>query len=166
MHNTSLVERCKSLPKIYCLYIQNKDPTPTTATTSTCIDHVISQNFVETVTLTDKISDHSPIEVKLNEINPQITTKEKSFRRNYKCFENVNVLLRFLFLLNHLLGKIEKTLSVDEKIDKLISALNISIDRFAPLTAYKIKSGTWVDKNCHKVRREKEPSIQKFGEKP
>ena len=166
MHNTSLAERYKNLLKTYGLYIQNKDPTRTTATTSTCIDHVISQNFVETVTLNDKISDHSPIEVKLNEINPQITTKEKSFRRNYKCFENVNVLLRFIFLLNHLLGKIEKTLSVDEKIDKLISALNISIDRFAPLTAYKIKSGTWVDKNCQKMRRKKNQAYKNLVKNP
>ena len=65
--NNNQVKNYKNLLEIYGLQVDNLEPTRLTATTSTCIDQMISNSQYEDKTIESNISDHFPILTLLDE---------------------------------------------------------------------------------------------------
>ena len=110
--NNNQVKNYKNLLENFGLQVNNLEPTRVTTTTSTCIDHMISNSQYENKTIGSNISDHFPILTLLDEKvcpsamdaqNKKITT----WVRNYTFLKNYFVSIRYLFFLNHMLQKIE-----------------------------------------------------------
>ena len=65
--NNNQVKNYKNLLENFGLQCNNLEPTRVTATTSTCIDHMISNSQYENKTIESNISDHFPIFTLLDE---------------------------------------------------------------------------------------------------
>ena len=95
----------------YDLAVQNSEPTRVTPQSKTCLDHFISSNPTDTITLKTTISDHytilGKIPLKYHKTNESV--RPKVIMRDLRNIKNENA-LNFLFLLNHKLEKNLKSL--------------------------------------------------------
>ena len=105
--NNNQVKNYKNLLENFGLQYNNLEPTRVTATTSTCIDHMISNSQYENKTIESSISDHFPILTLLDEkVCPSVmdaqNKKITTWVRIYTFLKKYFVLIRSLFFLNHI----------------------------------------------------------------
>ena len=131
-----------------------------TATTSTCIYHMISNSQYENKTIESNISDHFPILTLLDEkVCPSVkdaqNRKITTWVRNYTFLKNYFVLIRYLFFLNHMLQKIEFHWSIDKKLQTITESFHVALDRFAPYKKINFLKNSWINKNVKSKDRKK-----------
>ena len=88
----TLVESCdlskyKNLLTCYSLSVRNFLPTRVTATSATCLDHVIPNYRVNTKTFTLTISDHYAVEMELEFCSAINRTNDNIFKT--RCLQNL-----------------------------------------------------------------------------
>ena len=158
--NNNQLKNYKNLLENLGLQVNNLEPTRVTATTSTCVDHMISNSQYENKTIESNISDHFPILTLLDEKgcpsvmdaqNKKITT----WVRNQSFLKNNFVLIRYLFFLNHMLQKIEFHWSIDKKLQTITENFHVALDRFAPYKKINFSKKSWINKECRKQRQKK-----------
>ena len=145
----TLVESCdlskyKNLLNCYSLSVRIFLPTRVTATSATCLDHVITSYPVNTKILKLTISDHYAVEMELEFCSAMNKTDDIIFKT--KCLQNLKgpKALNFLFLLDQKLRLIDETCEVNEHALKMTQAIQSCVNRFAPEKTRKFKQGTWI----------------------
>lgn len=124
---------------------QNNEPTRVTATSSTCIDHLITSYQVENKTIKSTISDHYSVMGEIPGIltAPELNEIRTTNVRNLKKIKGENS-LNFLFLLDQKLKKLDP--NCGHYVQNISKTTMECVDRFAPLTTVKIKqySNDWI----------------------
>ena len=110
--------------------IQNNEPNRKTNLTSSCIDHIITDDDLVCETYEISISDHYPISSKIPFWVHYIDQERIIKYRNLNQMTDQK-LLNFLFLLDQNLKK-KSTESVDGKIQFLVSTIMQTLNRYAP----------------------------------
>ena len=169
--NNNQVKNYKNLMENFGLQVNNLEPTRVTATTSTCIDHMISNSQYENKTIESNKSDHFPKLTLLDEkVCPSVMDAQNKkitiWVQNYTFLKNSFVSIRYLFFLNHMLQKIEFHWSIDKKLQTITESFHVALDRFAPYKKINFSKKSWIDKECQKQRQEKNQLFKQWIKRP
>ena len=110
---------------------QNFEPTRVTATSSTCLDHVITSYQVKTETIQTTMSDHFTVLGTIPGVffNEPVISEEKIYRRDLRSIKGDQA-LNFLFLLDQKLKKLDQ---LDKLVfEKITETIMFCVDKFAP----------------------------------
>ena len=109
---------------------QNFEPTRVTATSSTCLDHVITSYQLKTETIQTTMSDHFTVLETIPGVffNEPVISEEKIYRRDLRSIKGDKA-LNFLFLLDQKLKKLDQLDKLD--IQKITETIMFCVDKFA-----------------------------------
>ena len=139
----------------YGYRIRNFQATRVTATSATCLDHVITSSMVETKTITITISDHYAVEFTASfwTSRSEISTEKPIKKRNLNKLKG-DQYLNFLFLLDQKLKSLSVITDVDERFETLSKIIMDCLNRFAPeeeISHKNKKESSWI---TNKVKNE------------
>ena len=117
-----------NLLKAFGFETQNRLPTRITINSKSCNDHIITrENNIQSDTNKTTISDHFTVLVDLG-----IKTESNSNTNGYTNGNtNVNA-IKFLFFLNHELGKMNESALIDVKVEYRAKLIVRCVDKYAP----------------------------------
>ena len=143
--------------------IQNNEPTRKTNLTSSCIDHIITDDDLVCKTNEISISDHYPISSKVPFWLHSIDQK-RIIKYQYRNLNQLTdqKLLNFLFLLDQNLEK-KSTESADGKIQFLVSTIMQTLNRYAPEKKLGITKNRchWVNNEIKNVLKKRDQARKK-----
>ena len=110
---------------------QNCEPTRVTATSATCLVHVITRYQVKTETIQTTMSDHFTVLGRIPGVffNEPVISEEKIYRRDLRSIKGDKA-LNFLFLLDQKLKKLDQLDKLD--IEKITETIKFCVDELAP----------------------------------
>ena len=120
-----------NLLKAFGFEIQNNLPTRITINSKSCIDHIITQKNIQTDTIKATISDHFTVMADLGIKTESYSNTNSYTSRNLRNLKNENA-IKFLFFLNHELGKMNKAAPIDDKVEYLAKTIMRCVDKYAP----------------------------------
>ena len=121
----------KNLLMAFGFEVQNNLPTRITINSKSCIDHIITQKNTQTDTIETTISDHFTIMADLG-IKTESNSDTNGYTfRNLRNLKNENA-IKFLFYLNHELGKMNESALIDDKVEYLAKTIMRCVDKYAP----------------------------------
>ena len=152
------------------LQVNNLEPTRVTATTNTCIDHMIRNSQYENKTESN-INDHFPILTLLDvKVCPSVmdgqNKKITTWVGNYTFLKNYFVLIRYQFFLNLMLHKIEFHWSNDKKLQTKTESFYVASKRIAPYRKINFSKKSWINKECQKQRQKKNQLFKQWIKHP
>ena len=112
--------------------IQNKLPTRITINSKSCNDHIITQkNNVQPDTIRTTISDHF---TNLVDLGIKTESNSNTNGNTSQILEDLKTLkaIKFLFFLNHELGKSNEYALFDDEVEYLTKTIKRCVDKYAP----------------------------------
>ena len=161
--NTNIFEQ-HSMKKRYCeiieslgYRIQKNEPTRKTNLTSSCLDHIVSDDDLVCKTYEFSISDHCPIS--RSKVPFWLHSIEQKRILKYRNLNELTdqKLLNFLFLLDRNLKK-KSTESIDGKIQFLVWTIMQTLNRYAPEKKLVITKNryTWDNKEIRNLLKKRD----------
>ena len=151
--NSRLIDEYKLILSFFGLFISNSEATRETASSSTCIDHIISKYDMSVTTLKTSLSDNYAL---VASIGPFLDNSDNSkIGRNLKILNRNENILKLLFVLHQKLNNCNMA-TIDDMLTELTKMCLDVFDRFCPqqtLLRKKTKTGSpMISKKC--VKRE------------
>ena len=161
--NSRLIESYKLILSFFGFFISNSEATRETASSSTCIDHIISEYDMSVTALKTSLGDHYAL---IASIGPFLDDSDNSkIGRNLKILNKNQNILKFLFNWHQNLNNCNLETN-DDMLTGLTNLFLDVLDRFCPQqTSLTKKHKDWISNEIIKMCKKRDCLLAKMIKK-